>query len=175
MNLHVIAYPELAVADYETIQSFRRDYNSLYTVIEPHFTIVFAVANMTPTDFTEEVRQRVKDIDAIPFCLRCAAINKDAFSNNYDAFLVPDEGFSRISRLHDRLYSKKLLAHHRLDIPYIPHISIGNSPDAQAIKRIVDQWNEKDFAICGKIAALDIIKYERRVVATLTRISLRQT
>ena len=171
MNLHVIAYPELAAADYELIQLYRRDHNSLFKVIEPHFTIVFSVPDVPPADFIAEIKNKLRT-PAIRFCLRCAVINKDSFSNNYDAFLVPDEGFGRIVKIHDKLYSDKLSDHHRLDISYIPHLSIANSPDVQPIKKIVDQWNEKEFAINGIISSLDIINYENRVITTIEKIQL---
>ena len=172
MNLHVIAYPNLSPADYDRIQACRRDHNSLYSVAEPHFTIVFSVPDMPLVDFITEVKKQVAGIAAIRFCMRAVVINKDAFSINYDAFLVPDEGFSLVSKLHDRLYSDKLSPHHRLDIAYIPHISIANSPDPQAIKKIVDRWNENEFAINGVISSLDIINYENRVITTIEKIQL---
>jgi hypothetical protein len=172
MNLHVVAYPEFTQADYEWIQASRRDHNSLYKVIEPHFTIVFSVPNMPVADFAAEIKERASGVAAIRFCLRCAVINKDSFSDNYDAFLVPDEGFGRITKLHDRLYNGKLSVHHRLDISYIPHLSIANSTDAARIKRIVDEWNKKEFAINGTISSLDIINYENRVVTTIEKIHL---
>ncbi len=172
MNLHVIAYPELAPADHDRIQQCRKEHNSLYTVIAPHFTVVFSVPDMSMSDFVGEIKKQVDGVTAIPFCLRCAVINKDSFSNNYDAFLVPDEGFGRMSKLHDRLYSGKLSTYHRLDISYIPHISIANSVDASAIKNIVDEWNRREFAISGTISALDIINYENRVITTVEKIEL---
>lgn len=173
MNLHVVAYPELTVTDYEAIQLFRKEHNSLYSIIEPHFTIVFAVPDMQPADFIAEVKKQVAEITTIRFCLRCAVINKDFFSNNYDAFLVPDEGHSQIVKLHDKLYSDKLAAHHRYDISYVPHISIANSPDVQVVKGIVDKWNENEFAISGTISSLNIINYEMRVVTVVEKIILQ--
>lgn len=172
MNLHVVAYPELALTDYQLIQSFRKEHNSLYTVIDPHFTMVFSVPDMPAEDFISEVKKQVGSTLPIRFCIRCAVINKDSFSNNYDAFLVPDEGFGRIVKLHDKLYTDKLSPYHRLDISYIPHISIANSTDPFHIKKIVDQLNEKDQAITGLISSLDIINYENRVITTIEKIQL---
>ena len=173
MNLHVVAYPELAPADYELIQSCRKDHNTLYKVIEPHFTIVFSVPDMPLADFAAEIKKQVTDIAAIRFCMRCTVVNKDSFSNYYDAFLVPDEGFSNITKLHDRLYSRKLARHHRLDVSYIPHMSIANNLDVLTIKEVVDKWNAKEFEIHGTISSLDIINYENRVITTVEKVLLR--
>ena len=172
MNLHVVAYPELANADLEVIQECRRAHNSLYNVIGPHFTIVFSVTDMSAADFIAEIKKQAANTTAIRCCMRCATINNDAFSNNYDAFLVPDEGFSQVTKLHDKLYSGKIAHHHRLDISYIPHLSIANSPDPKVIKKIVDRWNEKEFAIEGIISSLDIINYENRIITTIEKVVL---
>src|ERR1700743_2546871 len=114
MNLHVIAYPELIASDFEMIQAYRREYNSLYTIIQPHFTIVFSVPDMLPEDFISEVKKQAAHAKAIQFISRCAVINKDSFSGNYDAFLVPDEGFAAVTKLHDKLYCGQLSRYHRL-------------------------------------------------------------
>jgi len=173
MNLHVVAYPELAPADYELIQRCRKDHNTLYKVIEPHFTVVFSVPDMPLADFAAEIRKQAAGIAAIRFCMRCTVVNKDSFSDYYDAFLVPDEGHSSIVKLHDRLYSQKLARHHRLDVSYIPHVSIANSLDVLTIKEVVDKWNAKEFAIHGTISSLDIINYENRVITTVEKVRFR--
>lgn len=172
MNLHVVAYPTLAQADYDRIQSVRKLHNGLYPIIEPHFTIVFSVPDMDAAAFIAEIKEQSQGIAAIPFCIRCAVICKDSFSNNYDAFLVPDEGHSAVVKLHDRLYSGKLSRHHRLDVSYIPHLSIAYSPDVQHIKKIVDHWNKTEAPISGVIGTLEIINYENRVITTIERVEM---
>ena len=173
MNLHVVAYPELSSTDLETIQASRREHNTLYDIIGAHFTMVFSVPDMPLEDFTTEIKKQAEGTRAIDFCLRSVIINKDAFSDYFDAFLVPDEGFSSIVKLHDRLYNDKLAYLHRADISYIPHISIANSKDVWFIKKLADEWNARNFDIRGRITSLDVINYENRVITTLEKIVLR--
>lgn len=173
MRLYVIAYPELAEDDYQTIQQHRKQHDRLYSMIEPHITFVFLVEDFTPEDFIAEAKQQLQGVKPFSFSLRCCTINKDSFSDNYFAFLVPDEGYSHVVKLHDKLYSGKLSYHHRLDIDYIPHIEIANAPDKAAIKTIVDTWNAKDFCINGRVAAIDIISFENGVCTTLEKVVLQ--
>ena len=173
MSLLAIAYPHLSSTDFEMIQSYRKEHDELYyNVVPPHFTLVFAVAGMSSADFTTEIKRQLFRVRVIPFAIRCATINKDAFSSYYHTFLVPDEGNGKIIKLHDKLYSGALSAHHRLDIDYIPHIGIGNSKDKIKCKRMVDEWNKKDFAISGALATVDIIRYENSIVTTIDTIEL---
>ncbi len=172
MKLYVIAYPELEPADLQMIQDCRKENDRLYNKIGPHFTFVFAVEDFSITDFVAEVKEQLTGQNAFSFVIRCASINKDSFSEYSFAFLVPDEGFSNIKKLHNKLYSGKLSHHHRLDIDYTPHIEIANATDVQYIKKLVDEWNEKDLAIHGKVSALEIISNIDHVFTTVERIEL---
>lgn len=170
----VLAYPELSRKDYELIQDFRRENDELYyKVVEPHFTIVFPVFDIPEKDFINEVREKSKEVKSFSFSLRCATINKDAFNDYYHVFLVPDESYSNIVKIHDRLYSGLLKDNHRLDIDFIPHIGIANSLDKYKCKKLVDQWNSKDFEINGTVSKITIIKYENNVVTNLEEIRLK--
>lgn len=173
MRLYVVAYPRLDAADYERIQNWRRQHDRLYSMIEPHFTLVFLVDDFSREDFVAEIKQQVQGAKAFSFALQCCTINKDSFSDNYFAFLVPDEGFSKLVKLHDKLYSGRLAHHHRLDIDYIPHIEIANSADKRAIKQMVDEWNARDFSIKGRVDAIDIISFEHGVTELLERVELQ--
>ena len=173
MGYLVIAYPQLAHDDLNKIQVYRERHDLLFKVVEPHFTIVFPVLDMQPHDFIEEIAANTKTISKFDFAIRCATINKDAFNKLFHVFLVPDEGFSRVVRLHDALYSKKLKSYLRLDLDYIPHITIGNCRDKHRCKEMVDEWNKEEFKIQGTIAELTVVKYDDGVVTNLKTIELK--
>jgi hypothetical protein len=175
MALLVLAYPEISKVDYERIQTFRQQYDPLYyTVVEPQITLIFPVTDWTPDKFTAEVQKQTVDLTAINICLRCAVLNKDAFSDTFHTFLVPDEGYGAIVRLHDRLYADKLFPNRALAVDFIPHMGIGNSLDPLVCLDMVRGWNQQDFAIAGYVTALDVVNYEDDQVETLERILLEK-
>jgi len=90
----------------------------------------------------------------------------------FHAFLVPDEGYSNIVKLHDKLYGDKLQNNLRLDLDFVPHIGIGNSRDKYLCKKMVDEWNRKEFSISGKITLLTIVSYENDTVTKIEEIEL---
>ncbi|WP_348824418.1 2'-5' RNA ligase family protein [Flavobacterium aestuarii] len=170
----VVAYPELTINDFDKIQKYRELNDKLFfNVVKPHFTIVFPVFDITESEFIDEIKLQANSIEKITFNIKCSTINKDAFSDYYHSFLVPDEGFSRIIRLHDKLYSDKLKDNLRLDIDFVPHIGIGNSLDKHLCKAMVDEWNKNDFSIAGTISELTIVKYENGIVENIEKIRLR--
>ncbi|MBK7851688.1 MAG: hypothetical protein IPJ66_11265 [Bacteroidetes bacterium] len=106
--------------------------------------------------------------------LRSVVINKDAFSNQYHVFLVPDEGLSSLIKLYEIFYSDTFKENHRFDIDFIPHLGIENSTDKDSVKTWVDEWNSKDFSVKGQISALTIVHYEDGKVENILDILLNE-
>ena len=173
MALGVLSYPQLRADDYERIQKFRKANDELYcTVAEPHFPFVFPVSGIDQKAFIAEIESKSRGMKAIDFEIKCATINKDAVLDYFHLLLVPDEGYSKMVRLHDKLYADKLFNDLRLDIDYIPHIGIANSQDPLKVKSWVDEWNKKDFIIKGKITTLTIVDYTDNILTDLQEIKL---
>jgi hypothetical protein len=173
MSLLTLAYPQISEKDYQWIQEFREENDELYHgVMEPHFTLVFQVFNQRPETLIEEIKRRSADHRKIDFTLRCSIMEKDAFTPYWHVYLVPDEGYSHIVKLHDNLYSGKLAEELRLDLPFIPHIGIANSVEKWTCKELVDQINNSDLAIEGVINEIDVVEYHEEKVETLEKIYL---
>lgn len=172
-SLLSISYPMISTEDFDWIQGVRKQHDELYwKVVDPHFTLVFPILSFEEKTLIHHIEQKVKDIKAFEFVLRCAVISNDSFSDFMHVFLVPDEGYSRIVKLHDCLYTGILEDELRLDIPFVPHIGIGNSRNVKACKRLVDDLNKKPFEVKGIVENLDVIWYEGNQVGTIKKISL---
>jgi 2'-5' RNA ligase superfamily len=172
-SLLVVNYPTISKDDFAWIQDIRKAHDELnFTAIEPHFTLVFPLTDIARSILISHVQQSIQDIQAFEFTLRCAILSNDAFSDYTHVFLVPDEGYSKIVKLHDRLYTAVLTDELRLDIPFIPHIGIANSLNARSCKELVDRLNSQQFEIRGRIHKLDIIWSEGDLVETIESINL---
>jgi hypothetical protein len=101
---------------------------------------------------------------------RCAILGDPSFQGHAHAFLVPDEGFSAVVRLHDRLHSGPLARELRLDLPFIPHLAVANTPTPEACKEIVDALNARPFEIRGSVESLDVIGFDGTSVWTIEQV-----
>lgn len=166
MALLVLAYPQIENKDYNWIQNFRSKHDEKYFhVVEPHFTLVFPVFELEKKDFINHIQKVSKNFKEFYFVLRCSQIVKDSFSNYTDLFLVPEEGYRIFIKLHDLLYSGILEKELRLDIPFIPHLGIGNNLDPQVCKTWADEINKKGIEIVGAISKLSVVNYENDKVS----------
>lgn len=173
MALAVVNYPTISAGDFSWIQSIRKQHDRLYFhVVDPHFTIVFPTENVGQNTLVEHVRKQAGAVLPFEFAIRCAVLGDPDFEGHAHAFLIPDEGFSQIVRLHDRLYTGPLYSELRLDLPFIPHIAVANARKQEACKAIVDALNEREFEIRGRVEVLDVIGFDGSRTWTLERIPL---
>lgn len=173
MSYLVLAYPNISETDYQFIQDYRKKYDPKYfSIVEPHFTIVFSTSNLTENEFIAEVEKQSQGIKKFDFKIRCATTNQDDSKDFYHEFLVPDEGYSNIVKLHDKLYSGIFFDNLRFDIDFIPHIGIGNDEDVFVCKKRIDELNAKDLLIEGSVQVLDIVKYADHQISTIKKVTL---
>jgi len=85
---------------------------------------------------------------------------------------VREQHDTELVKLHDALYRRALASELRLDIPFLPHITIGKTSDPWQAKALADQLNQQSLAIQGRLETLDVIMYEKMTVQTLERIPL---
>jgi hypothetical protein len=173
MALLVLAYPRVAPADFAWLQAIRAQHDERYfSFVAPHVTLVFPVNGLEWGVFSKHVRQRVAGVPPINFVARCVLVVADDARQFSHVFLVPDEGFSEIVKLHDRLYTGLLAPELRLDITFIPHIGVGNYRDARACQELAHELNAQDFTLKGVIDTLDVVWYEQQEVRTIAQIAL---
>ena len=159
MSYFVLAFPKITEDDLAWIQSIRQQQDPQYALVDPHFTLVFGV-DVDEAQLQTHVQECIQPFAQFKFVLRCAIVVKDSFSPNCQVFLLPDEGLSDLVKVHDRLYTAVLEPFLRLDIAYIPQITIAASPDAQKMKQLADELNQQSFCIAGKIEEVSLVQFK---------------
>jgi 2'-5' RNA ligase len=172
-NLLVANYPTISADDFAWIQEIRQQEDELnFRAIDPHFTLVFPIIEIDRATLVSHTKESSQGIQPFDFTLRCAVLCNDAFSKYTHVFLVPDEGYSNIVKLHDSLYTGIIADELRLDIPFIPHISIANSLDPHHCKQLVDRLNSQQFEIRGRIDRLNVVSNQGDLVETIAFVDL---
>jgi hypothetical protein len=155
--LYTVAFPEVAEHDARFLDVFRDENSAAHGLsIRAHFTLVFACSAFNEGDYVAHVAAVAARTGPIHFDCRYAMLGADHEDDRAYVFLVPDEGYGAISRLHDRLYGGPLAPHLRLDRPYIPHITIGVTRDRRRAKELCDELNRSGIHIAGGIGALTV-------------------
>lgn len=175
-TLYTLAYPSISDEDRERIELFRQQHDLPFKdVVAAHFTLVFGYSALPLDEYIEHVSAVASNYQPINFACRYAMLGNDHAEDCGYVFLVPDEGNSDVSRLHDNLYSGKLESALKLDIPFIPHITVGTLPTTEEAKALCDEWNTKPFSIEGKIEQITIVELDNGKVTDLQNIPLNFT
>ncbi|MCY1505986.1 2'-5' RNA ligase superfamily protein [compost metagenome] len=169
-KIFTLAYPCLSAPDAGFIEDFRRQHDGQHPLTKAHFTIAFGCAGIDEQAYLKHVEEVARSLGPISFACRYAMLGADT-AQAY-AYLVPDEGYSGLSRLHDAAYRQLLAPTLRLDIPYVPHITIGSSSNRALMKSLCDELNRGNIDIRGSVDHLTVAALENGVLTDLTSSAL---
>jgi 2'-5' RNA ligase len=169
--LAVVAYPGLEAADREWVESIRTKHDPQAARISVHFTLVFP-ADASPSDVAEEVSAVAGSTGPIPFTIRGARAVPDSLAAGAHALLVPGEGGDEITRLHDRLYEGVLRPHLRVDIPFIPHMTVAAASDLDSCWRLIGELSLNRRTVRGNIGSVELVEVGKFRVESIKRFVL---
>lgn len=173
MPFAVVSYPKFIPNAGEMILVTRTKYPKfIYPKLAPHFTFVFPQASVPLAELVAHVQTIAANHAPIPFVMRRVEAVADKLSQNHYLFLVPNEGFDGAVQLHDHLYDGLLENELRLDIPFVPHITLGHTTDSAYCNAAGDAINAQSFEIQGVIEVLDVVEVEGDAARTVARIKL---
>jgi 2'-5' RNA ligase len=138
----------------------------------PYFTLVFPGVELEPKAFAAAIRARVEGISPIRFRLRSALVVPEPLVRRFHVFLIPDEGFGAILKLHDTLHTGPIAAALRTDSPYLPHITVATTTDHNAARKLATALNNGDIDIRGHIDALQVERRTGEVIELMAEIPL---
>lgn len=171
MKLAVVAYPSLDEGDRQWIESFRANHDPQASRIGVHFTLVFPVEGL-PREIEPEIAVVARSTQPISFAIRRTEVVRDALGHLSHIFLVPDEGGVQITTLHSRLYAGTLRSYRRSDIPFVPHMTVGATPDSPAAQRLADELNIHSRMVLGTVGHIDLVDVGTSVVQAITSYAL---
>ncbi|MGP0170590.1 2'-5' RNA ligase family protein [Pseudomonas sp. NCHU5208] len=165
-TLYTLAYPRLADHDARWIDDYRRQHDPRWAMVGAHFTLVFGCAGVSEAVFSSQVAAVAGLARPIHFVCRYAMLGHDHLTDKAYLYLVPDEGHSGLLRLHDQLYGGALAGHLRLDVPFIPHITLGVCDERSFAKRLCDALNVQGLEVRGTVDSLVVASLEEGSVRT---------
>lgn len=158
-SLYTLAFPHWSEPDRAFVEQLRREHEPRFSDrVAAHFTLAFGCTGVPEADYRAHVRQVAQAAPPLAFCFRWAMLGADALDETAYAYLVPDEGFSALSRLHAALYRGPLAPFLRLDIPFVPHITVCSTPLPAEAKALCDALNRRGLQVAGEVRELSVCR-----------------
>jgi 2'-5' RNA ligase len=171
MTYLAITYPNIGEADLEWIQSIRQMNDRQFKLVRPHITLVFGTDKLNANELTDHVQNKVRSFKSFQIILDSAKIVEDNSKSYFHAFLIPSVGLDEINELHDLLYQDELESELRVDIPFVPHLTIG-SGNKDEMTTLVDNINESNISIKGTVDQVSMIGFDGVKVTNINELSL---
>lgn len=164
MSLAVLGRPRLKAADAAWIRALRERHGAGLRAPElgPHVTLVFPTDTTDATTATGHMAMVAGETPPLALAFRCTLAVADPDSGDSFVYLVPDEGFSALVRLHDRLYSGPFAEALRLDLPFIPHITLGRIAEAKLARALADDLNGQEPEILARLETVELFRIDGR-------------
>jgi hypothetical protein len=160
----VVARPEFKADAANFVQSVRDEFSDLQfndKGFGVHVTLMFKMREgLTVEQWDAHMANVLSTYEPFFMAFRCAITMPDLTDSKdqrYHVFLVPDEGFSNVVKLHNSLYTGELVAKLVHDVPYIPHILLGYHDEAAYCNQVVDFVNKKG-TIVGKVSTVKLFQ-----------------
>jgi 2'-5' RNA ligase len=145
-------FPEFKNMD--TIHSLRALYDPLANLVQPHITLVFPFeSDITTKQLVDHLNDSLQDIKKFNITLQ--GISPHQVGGNY-LFLNVLDGNDIIRLLHDKLYTGILKLFHRTDIPYVPHMTIGNIEEDSKYEEAIQNTKHIDELFCTQVTKISI-------------------
>jgi 2'-5' RNA ligase len=176
MSLVVLGRPAMAPADRAWIDALRaRHRGSIFeAALGAHVTLVFPTDATDPTTATSHLATVAAETAPIDLTFRAAMPWLDRYSDETYIYLVPDAGNGALIRLHDYLYSGPFAEVLRLDLAFVPHITLGRFGEAKLAKALVDDLNAQDIAIRARLETVELFRLaEGEAPRRLAEVALR--
>lgn len=141
----------------------------------PYFTLVFPGVALEPRDFVATIRANAEEIPRIRFRLRSALVVPEHTVARFHVFLIPDEGFGAILRLHDLLHQGPIETAMRPETPYLPHITVATTSTHHEARKVAQALNQGGIDIHGHIDALQVEHRVGEVIKEIAEIPLART
>ncbi|HVC54163.1 MAG TPA: 2'-5' RNA ligase family protein [Stellaceae bacterium] len=167
MSFDVVARPVFGKADLDWLTHLRETH--AHSLGPPEFTLVFPGPAAEPDIVAGQVRAACAATPRVHFCLRAAVIVPELTLGWFHVFLVPEEGFAALIRLHERLHAGPLAACLRPEEPYIPHMTVASVKEFDLARRTKSALNAHDLAVSGRI---DEVEVRQRDAAEPHRIAI---
>lgn len=160
MSLVILSRPVWTASDRAWLKALRDRHGGAYfdPSLGPHLTLVFPVEEVEESAAVSHLHAVASDTPPFQAAFRAVLPVKDDFSSDTFLYLVPDEGLSGIVRLHDRLYSGPLADALRLDISYVPHVTLGRFSSARIAKALADDLNAQDPALTTRVETVELFR-----------------
>ncbi|MDA0342262.1 MAG: 2'-5' RNA ligase family protein [Proteobacteria bacterium] len=161
MSLTIVAFPEIAATELGWVEGLRQAHLPAPEAdIAPHMTLVFSADVATDDNLTMHMLGVAGSTQPFDATFRIVAPVVDPINGGWTVQLLPDQGLSKLMRLHNFLYSGPFADHLNLDVPYVPHLTLARTTTGQQAKALCEELNSDIIEVDMRFTTVDLLRVD---------------
>jgi 2'-5' RNA ligase len=166
MSLAIVTFPVIPATELSWIEDLRRAHLSAPDGdVAPHVTLVFPADFETGEDLMMHMFGVTGSTQPFEAIFRIAVPVIDPINGGWTVQLLPDQGLSKLMRMHNFLYTGPIAEHLNLDVPYVPHLTVARATTAQQAKALSDELNADIIEVEAHFKTVDVLRIDNGTVA----------
>ncbi len=159
MTIFVVTYPLVGYSSGQALKNFRREHDQAKaSLIDPHFTIAFAITTFSYEDVLAQTRRIAKDFQPFEFLLSRLVPYTNVYTDESMLFLCPSTGENQLINIHRRFYEGEFQVAMQVDAAYEPHLTIALSDGPDNLVAAQTAASGLTLPIYGSIDTLSVIE-----------------
>jgi hypothetical protein len=167
MPLAIVTCPEIPPSELAWIEDLRgKHLSSPETDIPPHVMLVYPAEFVMDENLTMHMYGVTGSTQPFEAIFRIAAPAIDPIHGGWRVQLLPDEGLSKLMRMHNFLYTGPIADHVNYDIPYVPHLTIARTETGPQANALCEELNSSIIEVSARFTTVKILRIEGGEVTT---------
>jgi 2'-5' RNA ligase len=159
--LAIVTFPEIQADEFGWIEDLRGTHLPAPEAgVAPHVTLVFPAEITTDDNLMMHMLGAAGSTQPIDASFRIAAPMVDPIKGGWTVRLLPDQGLSKLMRLHNFLYTGPFAPHLNLDASYVPHLTVGRATSGQQAQALSEELNSSVIEIEARFTTVDLLRIE---------------
>ena len=167
----VIAYPSFSAGQAQ-VTAWRAAFDpALADDVAPHVTLVFPTTALSAETLSDTASSSAATCGPLHFRASHVMAWPEPGGDMALLFLLPEGALAALSRLHGALHAGPVAAVRRTDLPYLPHITIGRMPSADAAAECAAALSKGMEPVAGRIERISVVKRASDGLGPVTTVS----
>jgi 2'-5' RNA ligase len=173
MPIAIVTCPEIPTDELKWIQDLRHAHlASPEADLAPHVTLVFPADVVADENLMMHMYGVAGSTQPFETIFRIAAPVADPIKGGWAVQLLPDQGLSKLMRMHNFLYTGPFDGTLNLDVPYVPHLTLARSATSAEAKGLCDELNSGVIEVSAQVKAVEVLTVDGDKIETQAQYEL---
>lgn len=173
MPIAIVTCPEIPADELQWIQELRQSRLAPPELdLAPHIPLVFPADVAVDDNLMMHMYGVAGSTQPFESVFRIAAPSADPLNGGWIVRLLPDQGLSKLMRMHNFLYTGPFDGRLNMDVPYIPHLTLARTETGEDAKTLCEELNSGIIEVAVEVKSVEVLIVDGDTIETQAQYEL---